>query len=168
MLWYIVGVILIILLTVYISYYYRYPSKVTILQTSLSNFYFDMLCEKQPIVIEDRLVDVGVLSDVWFKHNTVERFQLASSDIDNPIWIRNNYKFTVVNCQDACEVLLASATDEPDKNNVMPENATLVALRLAAHQSVIIPYHMHYAITQRENKTVACLGIHDLLTRILP
>lgn len=168
MFWYIIGALLIVLLVVYISYYYRYPTKITILQTSLSNFYFDMLREKQPIVVQDRLVDISGLVNVWFKQNTVELFQLAASDINNPVWIRNNYKFTVIHCKNTCEILLAPARDVPDKNGVMPETVTLVAIRLSPDQSVIIPYHMHYAIIQKENVTVTCLGIHDIMTRILP
>lgn len=166
--YYIIGVLILIMLTVYVSYYYRYPKKVTILQTTLDNFYFDMLREKQPIVIQDRLIDVSILGNVWFKQNSVTQFQLATSDSNNPVWIRNRYKFTVIHCKDACEVLVASASDVPDKNNVMPETATLVALRLSPDQSVIIPYHMHYAITQKESKIVTCLGVHDIVTRILP
>lgn len=156
-----------ILLVVYISYYYRYPLSITILQTTLDNFYFDMLREKQPIVVEDRVVDAEALSTMWFKHNLRYAFPLQTSREDDPVWIRNKYKFMLIHCEQPCEILVARAIDVPVQNQ-MPENATLVALRLSPKQSVIVPYRMHYAITHKEITNVQCVGVHDLVTFVLP
>ena len=163
----IVYALLLILVVVYMSYYYRYPNSITILQTTLDNFYFDMLREKQPIVIEDRVVDAQALSAMWFKHNFTYAFPLQTSKEDDPVWIRNKYKFTLIHCEQPCEILVARAVDVPVQNQ-MPENATLVAIRLSPKQSVIVPYRMHYAITHKEITTVQCVGVHDLITCVLP
>lgn len=160
-------IVLCIIVVVYISYYYRYPTAITILQTTLQNFYFDMLREKQPIVIQDRVVNTDDMMRAWFKYNSTHTFDLQTSDASNPSWIRNNYKYTLIHCRKPCEVLIASAKDVP-KNNVLPDNATIVALRLSADQCVIIPYHMHYAVTHSEKTIVHCAGVHDWITRIIP
>lgn len=161
-------VVICVLLIFYIAYYYRYPDTITILQTSLANFYFDMLREKQPIVVQDKVVDVNTLVDKWFKLNFVHPFDLQTSDISSPTWIRNKYKYTLLHVHDdPCEVLIASARDTP-KDNVLPEEATIVALRLSPHQSVIIPFRMHYAITHADKKVVKCYGIDDFITKVLP
>lgn len=167
MFWKIALVVLFILVVVYISYYYKYPPSITILQTTLANFYFDMLREKQPIVIEDRIVNTSDMIATWFKHNSTSQFDLQTSDSVNPTWIRNNYKYTLIHSREPCEVLIASAKDVP-KDNVLPDTATIVALRLSANQSVLIPYHMHYAVIHTEKTIVKCVGVHDWITKIIP
>lgn len=162
-----IWIVLLIIFGIYISYYYRHPEDITILQTTLSNFYFDMLREKQPIIIEDKVVSVGSLVHTWFKQNFSTMFSMQSSLPNNPKWIKNVYKFTIIHATEQCEIMISSAKDVPNKN-IMPENATIVALRLAANQSVIVPYRMHYAITHNDSKNIQCVGIHDLMTKFLP
>lgn len=127
-----------------------------------------MLREKQPIVIQDRLVDVKTLSSLWFKQNHVNHFQLASSTPDQPVWNQNKYKFMVLHCSEPCEILITSANVVRDKNGVIPNTATLVAIRLSSDQALILPYRMHFAVTHSEKITLQCLGVHDWITYVLP
>lgn len=163
-------VVLIILIFAYVSYYYRYPSDMHILQTTLANFKFDMLREKQPIVIQDRVATLSDIEKLWFTYNSVTRFELAPSDPQNPLWIANSYKFMVIHAAKGdCEVLLSHVNNIPDANGLMPEDAAIIAIQLATDQLVIVPLHMHYAIcSSNKNNMCQCIGVHDILTRILP
>jgi hypothetical protein len=158
-----------VIVVIYISYYYKYPKHVTILQTALPRFYFDMLREKQPIVIEEKVVDVVGLCNMWFKQNMKYPFSVTSYTDDTTVWTRNDYKYMVLHCEEPCEVLLASARDKLDKNNELPEHATIVAIHLSAKQSVIVPFHMYYTVIHNEKQiNVTAVGVHDLITCILP
>jgi hypothetical protein len=139
-----------------------------ILQTTLRNFNFDMLREKQPIVIQDHVATLTSLSDMWFKYNTIASFDLSASLVENPHWIRNAYKFLVIQPKNDCELLIASARDRPDANNIMSEDAAIVAIQMTAGRVFIVPLHMHYAIVCNGSGSCQCIGVHDILTRILP
>ena len=60
---------IIILLIIYIRYYYSYPKDVAILQTTLNEFTMQILTEKQPIVIQDKVQDITELRKAWFNTN---------------------------------------------------------------------------------------------------
>jgi hypothetical protein len=160
--------VVLVLLIIYISYYYRYPSGMSILQTTASNFYFDMLREKQPIVVQDPIADVDSLAKTWFGWNNQYPFELVSSDDSNVVWIRNKYKFTMLHSSEPCEILLSPAKSKIESDNSISDDATIVAISLSARQVVIIPYRMHYAVIHAEKRKVHCIGIHDLVTYVLP
>ena len=54
------------LATVYVSYYYRAPATITILQSTLADFRLEMLYEKQPVVLQERVADMASLHAAWF------------------------------------------------------------------------------------------------------
>lgn len=165
----VIGAVLIVLVILYISYYYRYPTELNILQTTLHNFTFEMLREKQPIVIQDHVATLASLKSMWFTYNTTIDFGLGASSPNAPLWIRNNYKFVVIQPTEDCELLLTPARDKPDAENIMPEDAAIVAIQAKEGQVFIVPLHMHYAICSDSKKEVCkCIGVHDLITRVLP
>lgn len=140
-----------------------------ILQTTLHDFKFDMLTEKQPIVIQDRVATLSDLEKLWFAYNIVNRFQLIPSDPQSPLWIPNQYKFAVVQAKGDCELLLSHVNNTPDVNGLMPEDAAIIAIQLRADQLVIVPLHMHYAICSSDkNNTCECIGVHDIISTLLP
>jgi hypothetical protein len=169
MLWYIGVLVLVVFVIVYIRYYYKYPTELTILQTTLRNFSFEMLQEKQPIVVQDFVATLESLQNVWFKYNTVQPFNLSASDPENPTWIRNVYKYVVIHCSDDVEILVAHAHTKPTAEGFMPEDASIVAIQLQARQIVILPYHIHYAVCSSKKETLcSCIGVHDIVSRMLP
>lgn len=163
-------IILVLIVIAYISYYYRRPKDMHILQSTLANFKFDMLREKQPIVIQDRVATLSDLEKLWFTYNSLTRFELAPSDPQNPLWIANSYKFTLIHATSGdCEVLLSHVNNVPDADGLLPEEAAIIAIQLATDQIVIVPLHMHYAICSSDkNNRCHCIGVHDLITRMLP
>jgi hypothetical protein len=84
--------IIIILIILYICCYYINPNEIIILQTNIINFNLDLLYKKQPIVIEDKILDVSILIEAWFKQNIKEKI---NKDIN--IWHTNNHKYLFIN-----------------------------------------------------------------------
>lgn len=160
-------ILIAIIVFIYVRYYFRSPQEVAILQTTLRNFTFDILREKQPLVIQDRVADIQDIKNTWFKHSFVTDLSFPPDEYSE--WHHNKYKYLVLHPSTQCEVLLysASASAEPmGPDGAPPENATLVAIQLAENQMVIIPYRMHWSIQTTAH--VSALGIHDLVTRFMP
>jgi hypothetical protein len=152
---------LLLLVAFYVMYYYKVPATLTILQTTLQDFHFDMLREKQPIVLQDRVADIDHLRRLWFKWNFTTPFKLTpNADLT---WIRNKYKYLILQADEDCEVFLASASERME-DGTMPDSATLVAVQLAAKQCVIVPFRMYYAVSKQNS----AIGVHDLVTQLLP
>jgi hypothetical protein len=90
-----------------------------------------------------------------------------SPDPDNPAWIRNKSKYMLITSADSdMEVLLTSAKYKP--HNELPEDATIIAIQLAANQVVIIPFHMLYAVVNKDQKEYNVLSVHDFVTKFVP
>lgn len=165
--YWIYGVIVIVILF-YIRYYYTSPSEVTILQTSLHHFQFSMLREKQPIVIHDRVQDIESLKKAWFGPNITKAFSLEATK--ESAWTENRYKYFVLHAQQDCEVLLAPSSEKLVNGVPNPETTTLVAIQLAALQTVILPYRMKYLLQPKSAAvaTFKAIGAHDYVTFLLP
>ena len=170
--WIIASVAAAALIAVYISYYYRAPATVSILQTSLADFKLDMLYEKQPIVVQDRVADLGALHSAWFPRT--RRLANTAATLPPPeTWRRNPYKVLILQPTDTpIEIYLyRGALTTPER--VPPPDATLVAIQLAKNQVLMIPYRMAYttaapAAPAPAPAPAAAIGVHDLVTYFLP
>lgn len=166
----IVAVAAVALIAVYISYYYRAPPGISILQTSLADFRLEMLYEKQPIVIQDRVGDVADLQRAWFPRTR----RLATVGVGLPPaeqWRRNAFKVLLIQPTAApVEIYLhRGALTGPER--APPPDATLVAIQLAPHQVLMIPYRMAYATASGAPEAAtqaAAIGVHDVVTYVLP
>lgn len=156
-------IVIFILAIVYLRFYFKSPKDVAILQTTLQNFSFEILREKQPLVIQDRIQNLQEIKKTWFKHIVAKDVTLNADELST--WYTNKYKYLILHPSSSCEVLLYPASEKL-VDGVPPENATLVAIKLAEHQMVIIPYRMHYSISSSIN--VPGLGVHDYITMWLP
>lgn len=151
-------IILLIVFIIYIYCYFRYPSYISILQTNLENFDFNMLLKRQPLVIEDNIKDIQPLLKAWFSPNIVKQSQF---DFDS-IWNKNYFKYMLVYAQNNTNVLLYPAgkkitNDNPD------DSEPLIEIKLKKFQSLIIPYRWHYSIKD----DCVLYGIHDYITYIV-
>lgn len=160
----IIWIILLILVALYVRYYFKFPKEVAILQTTLNNFTFDILREKQPVIIQDRVQDLNDIKKNWFKY--VLPSDLAFDPDEHSRWYTNKYKYLVLHPSEACEVLLFPSNERLDASGVPPEDATLVAIQLAENQMLIIPYRMHSSISCASQ--VHAIGVHDYVTKLLP
>jgi hypothetical protein len=155
------------IISIYLFFYFASPKIIVLLQTSLADFTFDMLLEKQPIVIHDRIVDTNDIIPLWFPYNKRHEFALAApmapAETGELAWNRNGYKYAFVHCTAPGEVILSKtlmADGAPDPSE------TLAAIQLEPRQSIILPYRVYYSIAG--GGSVKIIGIDDIITALWP
>lgn len=170
-------IIVLIIIVLYVRTYYKYPAKTLILQTSIDQFAFDALLEKQPLVIDDKTVDAKDFQGAWFKFNPSSSFTLGCSEK----WYRNRYKYNIIqvprDATDKIEVYLCnprtktesdgSPIQEIQEASDTEKITKIVAVQLSPLQMVVVPLHWHYMISCSNDQTVDCIGLHDAVTYLL-
>jgi hypothetical protein len=147
--------ITIILLLLYSSFYFIFNDEITIYQSDIEHFDFNMLYNKQPIVIADSLQDPMQIIKSWFNLNIID-----TRVINSDIWIRNKYKYLIVYSDDA-EITLCNPKHK--MINKTPENTEqLITIKLKNKRLLIIPFKWYYNI----NGNVVLYGVHDFITKI--
>ena len=159
MLYWIILIIIAIILWLYVRFTYKVPNKVVILQTSLTDFDFKMLLEKQPIVIQDRVDNIQPTWDGWFKYNKRNVFEITA-DMD---WIRNKYKYMLIHGLEDSELMLCYPLCKVS-NGIPDTTEEVITIKLYKGMSLIIPYRWYFAT----NKAVYACGVHDMFTYLLP
>lgn len=154
--WWIVAALL--LLWVWAAYY-RAPAATQILQTTLPLFEVDALLQKQPVVVADRVADVGEIRRAWFGANFVRE---ASAVPDR--WARVGAKWAVLYPREDAELLICPATCRTAAGAPVPDQ-TLVAVPLKAHQLLILPFHYYFYTA---SAGVDMLLVNDWVSWALP
>ena len=150
---------IIILLIIYIRYYYSYPKDVAILQTTLNEFTMQILTEKQPIVIQDKVQDITELRKAWF--NTNIGFTNVYVYSESPEWIRNKYKYLIIQPNEDLEILIYPPNQKSIDGNPDPEGH-IVAVKLLVNQVIILPLHWKYHLEKQVKfKT---MGVQDFIS----
>jgi hypothetical protein len=147
-------IILLIIILIYAYCYYIFPKEVSILQTDLTNFNFNLLSARQPIVISDFIQDPSEVIKSWFNYNIINPDN--NNDNDNDDWKHNNYKYLFINANEDTEVIIYKA--EITKINPKPED-NIIIIKLQKNQSLILPFKWKY-YSNNINKW----GIDDLIT----
>ena len=145
-------IILSIIILIYAYCYYIFPKEISILQTDLTNFNFNLLSSRQPIVISDYIQDPSEVIKSWFNYNIINP-ELNNNTND---WIHNNYKYLFINANDDTEVIIYKA--EITKINPKSED-NIIIIKLQKNQSLILPFKWKY-YSNNINKW----GIDDLIT----
>jgi hypothetical protein len=154
--------ILIFVAIIYIYSYYKLPKELILLQTSLSRFQFDMLREKQPIVIHDRLPNLDAIHRLWFQTNRVSHTKYPEN---NP-WQRNRYKYLVLHPKKDCEIMVVLGnTNLLEDGAPDPETAMPVVLQMKSDQMVILPFR---SLWMSSASDIHAIGVHDWITYFLP
>ena len=162
-------IILSIIIIIYAYCYYIFPNEITILQTDLSNFNFNLLTARQPIVISDFIQQPSDVIKSWFNYNIINdndndnangnangNANDNDNDNKNNDWIHNNYKYLFINANDDTEVIIYKA--EITKINPKPED-NIIIIKLLKNQSLILPFKWKYYATN-----INKIGIDDLIT----
>jgi hypothetical protein len=147
-------IILLIIVLIYTYCYYIFPKEISILQTDLTNFNFNLLSARQPIVISDFIQDPSEVIKSWFNYNIINPDN--NNDNDNDDWKHNNYKYLFINANEDTEVIIYKA--EITKINPKPED-NIIIIKLQKNQSLILPFKWKY-YSNNINKW----GIDDLIT----
>lgn len=145
-------IILSIIILIYAYCYYIFPKEISILQTDLTNFNFNLLSSRQPIVISDYIQDPSEVIKSWFNYNIINP-ELNNNTND---WIHNNYKYLFINANEDTEVIIYKA--EITKINPKSED-NIIIIKLQKNQSLILPFKWKY-YSNNINKW----GIDDLIT----
>jgi hypothetical protein len=142
----------------YIYCYFIYPTNVSILQSNLQEFDFNLLLKRQPLVIEDSVKDVLSLLKSWFEPNIIQDTQFD----DKRIWNVNSHKYLYIYALIDTEVLLY-APGHKVVNDMPDNNEPVIAIKLKATQSIIVPYRWYY----NTKNNVKLYGIHDYVTYVM-
>jgi|694.fasta_scaffold59194_5 hypothetical protein len=147
-------IILSIIIIIYAYCYYIFPNEISILQTDLSNFNFNLLTSRQPIVISDFIQEPSEVIKSWFNYNIIN--SNMNDDNKHNDWIHNNYKYLFINAYDDTEVIIYKA--EITKINPKQED-NIIIIKLLKNQSLILPFKWKYYATN-----INKFGIDDLIT----
>ena len=148
-------IILCIIILIYAYCYYIFPREISILQTDITNFNFNLLSSRQPIVISDLIQTPSDIIKSWFNYNIIYDNNDNKNDNNND-WKHNNYKYLFINANEDTEVIIYNA--ETKKENPKPED-NIIIIKLQKNQSLILPFKWKY-YAQNINKW----GIDDLIT----
>lgn len=151
-------IIIISLLLFYIYCYFIYPNHISILQSSLVDFDFNLLLNKQPLVIEDRIKDIRIVLNSWFSPNIIQDIEFDTSRT----WNRNFNKYLVCYAIDDTDIVLCSCGNTVI-NDIANDTEPIINIKLKKTQCLIIPYRWYYNI----KNNVKLYGIHDYITYIL-
>jgi hypothetical protein len=145
-------ILTIIIIIIYVYCYYIFPTEISILQTDLSNFNFNLLSSRQPIVISDFIQNPLEVINSWFNYNIIN----SNNENENNDWIHNNYKYLFINAYKDTEVIIYKA--EITKINPKAED-NIIIIKLQKNQSLILPFKWKYYSTN-----INKWGIDDLIT----
>lgn len=138
----------------------------SILQTSLDKFQFDMLREKQPIVIHDRLPSMNTIQELWFRWNIVKTFTYNHTE---SLWNKNRYKYLILHPMQECEIYVVLGNTEMLEDGFPnPETSTPVVLKMQPNQIIILPYRSYWMTPASDTNQIHCMGIHDIVSFFLP
>ena len=152
-------IILSIIIIIYAYCYYIFPTEISILQTDLTNFNFNLLSSRQPIVISDFIQNPSEVINSWFNYNIINsnmNNNNNNNNNDNDDWIHNNYKYLFINASKDTEVIIYKA--EITKMNPKAED-NIIIIKLQKNQSLILPFKWKYYSTN-----INKWGIDDLIT----
>ena len=151
-------IVLVVLLYAYC--YFVYPHHISIIQSTLSEFNFNMLLERQPLVIEDTVKDIFMVLNSWFSFNIIQDIEFNQ----NRLWNINFHKYLYCYSTEDTEILLYKAGN--NVTNDTPDNSEpVIAIKLKQKQSLIIPYRWYYNI--KNINDVKLYGIHDYVTYVI-
>jgi hypothetical protein len=147
--------IIILLIVVYSSLYFIFKEEIVIQQINKKNISLDILINKQPIVIEDKLTENEINN--LFKYNIIEY------PIYNRIWERNQYKYLIICALNNTNIFISNP--KKLKFEIPTENDTIIDIQLKKNQTLILSYKWYYSLINKED--IKIYGIHDYITYML-
>lgn len=149
------------MIILYIYSNYRYPLNVSIIQTNLDDLKFNVLLEKQPIVIENNKTDLEKLQKSLFTFMNYTIYDIDESDE----WNKNRFKYLILQSIDNNSEIFIYPPFANYIDSKPQSEEDIINIQLSIGQCVILPFHWKYLI-KKNNFT--CLGVHNIITYILP
>jgi hypothetical protein len=158
-----------IFIILYILCYFVFSSEISIFQTTLSEFDFDMLNQKMPIVFENAIQagQMDVIYSSWFSSNFVN---VVGGRGEPEKWHRNHHKYMIylAKSDDSSILLLRPGSkiiNYKNESDFFPdENENIVEIKLVENQFMIIPFKWYFFINGKGGEMT---GIDDYVTKIL-
>lgn len=158
MLFYKILTIFIILAIIII--YHIHPNTIVINQTTIAKFNFNLLYQKNPIIISDHTPDLTIILNSWFNYNFISIQPLSTINT----WKTNNSKYILIhNNNDSNIELHICNPNSKLENNIPTQNTKIITVNLSSHQFIILPYKWYY---YNENY-INVFNINDLYTYAL-
>lgn len=149
-----------IIVYVYISYYYRYPADVKVLNAFADEFNTDIMTDKQPIVLlENRATSLDE-----FKNHTTP-YLLSKTVLYNRYdWNKNPCKYLFIRASEPTSIHLLPASKYLTVDNNPHPDEILITLRLKPDHILILPFHWYYYCDKTD---LELLGANDYISWML-
>lgn len=145
--------IIILLIIVYSSLYFIFKEEIIIQQIKKNNITLDILINKQPIIVEDKLIKKEIQN--LFQYNIIEYTSLYDK-----IWNRNQYKYILIQALNDTNVIISNP--KKIKIEIPLENDTVIDIQLKKNQTLILSFKWYYSLINKED--IIIYGIHDYIT----
>lgn len=160
----------ILLIIIYASLYYIYNDELIIYQVEASHFDFNLLYNKQPIIIQDSIKNIDDILVNWFSYNIIE-YDVNIPNILN--WNINNFKYFLIYAdeqeENSIEITLGNPLTKHENNvpispDIIPDyNQKLTTILLNKNKLLIIPFKWFYHLNIISGNP-RFFGIHDYIT----
>lgn len=144
--------IIILLIVLYSSLYFIFKEEIVIQQINKNNISLDILINKQPIVIEDKLTEKEI--------NNLFNYNIIEYPTYNKIWERNQYKYLLIYALNDTNIFISNP--KKLKFETPTENDIVIDIQLKKNQTLIISFKWYYSLIEKED--VKLYGIHDYIT----
>lgn len=155
-------VILILITLLYAQYYLKYKHDYEILQVQLDNFKLQMLYEKYPIVIFDRVYQLNDLLKTVFAYSFLFQKEIG---IQPDKVHRNKHKYLILNSDDEVVIKLINPKYKNEiKENLNDCNVQFISVKLKEHQCLVVPALWYY---HTDHIDVRGIEMDDLLSGLI-
>ena len=152
-------VILIIVIICILSIYHYHPKTITINQTTINKFNFNLLYQKFPIVITDNISNLNDVLNLWFKYNFIYKFEGV-----NNTWKQSNAKYSILHNNTNSKIEIHICNPNVKINNKIPtSDSKIITINLSENQFLILPFKWYYYL----ESDISFINIHDIYTVIL-
>lgn len=160
----------IFLIIIYASLYYIFADELIIYQVEARHFDFNLLYNKQPIIIQDSIKNIDEILVDWFNYNIIE-YDVSIPNIWG--WNRNAFKYLLIYADvhesNSVEITLGNPRTIHENNipvapDRLPEdNQKLTTILLNKNKLLIVPFKWFYHLNIISGNP-RFFGIHDYIT----
>jgi hypothetical protein len=156
-------IFIIILLFLILKYYLKYNEGYMVIQTFLNNIKSnDILFDKYPILIYDKIVNTNDILKSLFAYNYLTK---KNKLYKNNTLIYNKSKFSLIQCDEDCIIdIINPKYKKYIKNNSLKDsdNVQYISIKLKKKQLLIIPLWWIY----NSDKPINVIELDDIITLI--
>lgn len=146
---------------VFFRYYAKSPRETAVLQVTAGSFHPDLLMDKHPIIIEDRVYDVKQLA------KTVLRYYYLRMRVHESIKLSPGSS-PICTFANATFITPLKRRNKGDRHVIRARNKRLkdfspIDFRLHTSQVLVLPPHWEFLCTEEKGVTVRVVETYDLL-----